>query len=107
MDVILIILSLAVYGYFMYKIGRKQEVSSRMIDAIVAKADFPIGIIEQIDGHYYVHEKDTSKFLGQAATLEEIPQKLFDNKVTIALLMYPEKDPGVYWCINGRLKAHQ
>lgn len=105
MDVLLIVAFVA-FGYFMYRLGKQKTISDKMISAIVAKATFPIGVIEQIDGHYYVYEKDTAHFLGQAATIEEIPQKLLENKITLALLMYPEKDTGVYWCINGKLKAH-
>lgn len=108
MDIINIV-AFIVYGYLMYVLGKRavqRQFSDKMVEAIVAKANVPIGIVEQIEGHYYVYEKDTTKFLGQASTLDELPQKLKDNKIGIALLMYPEKSSQVYWCINGKLKAH-
>lgn len=99
---------LIIFGYLMYSLGKamtKRQISDKVIDGIVAQATVPIGVIEQIEGHYYVYEKDTTRFLGQAATLEELPAKLMENKISLALLMYPEKSQSVYWCINGKLKA--
>lgn len=102
------IVSFIVYGVLMYMWGRgdsKKQITKNVMDEIVSRAAVPIGIVEEIEGHYYVYEKDTTKFLGQAATLEELPKKLLENKITIALLMYPEKSSDIYWCINGKLKA--
>ena len=99
---------LIIVGYLMYSWGKasaKRMISDKMIDNIVAQAKVPIGVVEEIEGHYYVYEKDTTRFLGQAATLEELPAKLMENKIGLALLMYPEKSQTVYWCINGKLKA--
>jgi len=99
--------SIMLYGYGMYMLGKytmKRLVDDKVVNAIVAKANVPIGVIEQIDGYYYVYEKDTTNFLGQAATIEEIPQKLMERKIGLALLMYPERSAAVYWCINGKLK---
>ncbi len=97
-----------VYGYGMYMLGKytmRRLVDDKVVAQIVARANVPIGVIEQIEGQYYVYEKDTTNFLGQAATIEEIPQKLMDRKIGLAILMYPEKSSEVYWCINGRLKV--
>lgn len=102
------ILMLIVYGYCMYTIGKsvsKRIFDDKVVGAVVARANVPIGVIEYIEGQYVVYEKDTTKFLGQASTLEELPMKLLENKITLALLMYPEKSTNVYWCINGRLKV--
>lgn len=104
----LTIFAFIVYGYGMYTFGKytmKRLVDDKIVAQIVARANVPIGVIEQIEGHYYVYEKDTTNFLGQAATIEEIPQKLMEKKIGLAILMYPEKSSDVYWCINGRLKA--
>ena len=106
MDVFTVLI-LIIYGYCMYTIGKsvsRRIFDDKIIDAVVAKANIPIGVVEEIEGHYYVYEKDTTKFMGQAATLEELPKKLLENKVSLALLMYPEKSSEVYWCINGKLK---
>ena len=97
-----------VYGYGMYMLGKytmRRLVDDKVVAQIVARANVPIGVIEQIEGQYYVYEKDTTNFLGQAATIEEIPQKLMDRKIGLAILMYPEKSSEVYWCVNGRLKV--
>lgn len=107
MDMITII-SFAVYGWGMYKLGQssiKQLLGAKVVTEIVSKAKVPIGVIEEIEGQYYVYEKDTTNFLGQSATVEGIPQMLMDRKISVALLMYPEKSPDVYWCINGKIKA--
>ncbi len=97
-----------VYGYGMYMLGKytmRKLVDDKVVAQIVSRANVPIGVIEQIEGQYVVYEKDTTNFLGQANTIEEIPQKLMDRKIGLAILMYPEKSSDVYWCINGRLKA--
>ena len=109
MDMLNIIV-MVVYGVGMYMLGKRslqRQIGDKMIDAMVAKASVPIGVVEEIEGHYYVYEKDTVKFMGQAATLEELPKKLLENKIGLALLMYPEKSSEVYWCINGKLKNTQ
>lgn len=96
------------YGYGMYLFGRytiRSLLDDKVVEQIVSKASVPVCVIEQIEGHYYVYEKDTTNFLGQAATIEEIPQKLMERKIGLAVLMYPEKSSEVYWCINGKLKA--
>lgn len=109
MDMLSIIAFVA-YGYGMYRLGQagiKRQLGDKVVDTMVAKANVPIGVVEEIDGHYYVYEKDTTKFLGQAPTIEELPMKLLENKISLALLMYPEKSSEVYWCINGKLKSTQ
>ena len=101
------ILLMIVYGYGMYQLGRyttQLNVSKKVIEAIVAKVSIPVGVIEQIDNQYYVYDKDTNNFLGQADSLEDLPKKLIANKINLALLMYPEKSSDIYWCINGKLK---
>ena len=93
--------------YGMYMLGKytmRKLVDDKVVAQIVARANVPIGVIEQIEGQYVVYEKDTTNFLGQASTIEEIPQKLMDRKIGLAILMYPEQSRDVYWCINGRLK---
>lgn len=105
---ILNIIAMIVYGVGMYMLGKRsmqRMIGDKMLDAMVAKASVPIGVVEEIEGHYYVYEKDTVKFMGQAATLEDLPKKLLENKIGLALLMYPEKSSEIYWCINGKLKA--
>lgn len=104
----LTILAFIVYGYGMYTLGKytmRSVLDDKVVNAIVARANVPIGVIEHIEGQYVVYEKDTTNFLGQANTIEEIPQKLMDRKIGLAILMYPEKSSDVYWCINGRLKV--
>ena len=108
MDMLSVLL-LVVFGYSMYKLGQssvKQLLGVNVVNEIVSKTKVPIGVIEEIEGQYYVYEKDTTNFLGQATTIEEIPQMLMDRKIGLALLMYPEKSPDVYWCINGKIKVH-
>ena len=107
MDMLTIFATIA-YGYGMYMLGKytmRRLVDDKVVSQIVAKANVPIGVIEHIEGQYVVYEKDTTNFLGQADTIEEIPQKLMDRKIGLAILMYPEKSSEVYWCINGRLKV--
>lgn len=107
MDMTTLILFI-IYGYGMFQMGKytvRKLVDDKVVDAIVAKANVPIGVIEQIEGHYYVYEKDTTNFLAQSPTIEELPQKLMEKKISLALLMFPEKSSEVYWCINGKLKT--
>ncbi len=104
----MIIFAFIIYGYGMYQFGKytmRKMLDDKVVNAIVAKANVPIGVIEQIEGHYYVYEKDTTNFLAQSPTIEELPQKLMEKKIGLALLMYPEQSPDVYWCINGKLKS--
>ena len=76
------------------------------IRAIVDRATFPVTVAEKIEGQYYLYEKDSTNFLGQAPTLEELPRVMFVNKkITLALLLCPEEyDNQQFWCINGKLK---
>jgi hypothetical protein len=54
-----------------------------------------------------VYEKDTTNFLCQAPTLEELPMKMFENnKISLAVLMCPEESADrLYWCVHGKLKT--
>lgn len=108
MDMITVI-AFIVYGWAMYKLGQsaiKTTVAANGIDAIVDRTRFPVGVVEKIDGHYYLYEKDTTNFLCQAERLEDIPMKLWENKqISLAAIMCPEESTQVYWCVNGKLKA--
>lgn len=108
MDITTIIVFI-VYGYCMYRLGQatvRTAIGSAGIDAIIDRTKFPVGVVEKIDGHYYLYEKDTTNFLCQAERLEDIPMKLWENKnVSLAAIMCPEESTQVYWCVNGKLKA--
>lgn len=95
--------------YCSFKLGQMSQrklIAGQGIEAIIERTKFPVGIIEKIDGHYYLYEKDTTNFLCQAEKLEDIPMKLWENKqISLAAVMYPEESSQVYWCVNGKLKA--
>lgn len=94
--------------YCSFKLGQasqKRLMADHAIHAMLAKTRFPVGVAEKIEGHYYLYEKDSTNFLCQAPTLEELAKNLLDNKkISIAALMCPE-DAGaeVFWCVNGKL----
>lgn len=109
MDMITVI-AFVIYGWVMYRWGLstgKALVATVGIDTLVDRAKFPVGVVEKIDGHYYLFEKDTTNFLCQAESLEDIPMKLWENKkISLALIMCPEEGNQIYWCLNGKLKAY-
>lgn len=108
MDVTTII-AFVVYGYFMYYLGKstiKSALANKSIQAIVDRTKFPVGVVEKIEGQYYLYEKDTTNFLCQAERLEDIPMKLWETKqVSLAAIMCPEESNQIFWCVNGKLKA--
>lgn len=96
--------------YVAYKVGQyttEYRMGNATIKEVVDRAKIPVGIIDKIDGHYYIFDKETNDFLCQSPTLEELPKMLYEyKKISLALLMYPEEENEKrYWCINGKLKA--
>lgn len=111
MDMITII-AFIVYGYFMYRIGRSSAmrlVGDQYIQETLKKAAIPVGVLEKIEGQYYLFEKDTTSFLCQAESLEDIPMQLWENKkISLAVILFPEEAADqTFWCINGKLKTIQ
>jgi uncharacterized membrane protein YhiD involved in acid resistance len=102
-----------VYGYGMYWLGKITTMKivasvnmTKHIQDTLAKATIPVGVLEKIDGQYYLYEKDSTNFLCQAEKLEDIPLKLWDSKkISLAVFLYPEEADGrVFWCVNGKLR---
>ena len=109
MDFLSILLA-AGYGYLMYRIGKSSAmrmIGDKHIQDTLAKATIPVGVLEKVDGHYYLYEKDSTNFLCQAEKLEDIPLNLWDNKkISLAVILYPEEaGEQAFWCINGKLKV--
>jgi len=108
MDIVTIIAFIGC-GYVMYNIGKAatmRRIGSKYIENAVGNAIIPIGVLEKIDNKYYLFEKDTTTFLCQADTIDDIPLKLWESqKISLAAILYPEvKKDQLYWCINGKLK---
>ena len=103
------VIAFVIYGWVMYRLGKyavRTAVAGEGINAILDRGKFPFGVVEKIDGHYYLYEKDSTNFLCQAERLEDIPMKLWENKhISLAAIMCPEESTQVYWCVNGKLKA--
>jgi hypothetical protein len=103
-----IILTL-ICGYIMYRVGKssaRRELINSSIKSVLDSAIIPIVVAEEIEGHYYVYEKDTTNFLCQAEKLEDIPINLYSNKkISLALILFPEEaHDRKFWCINGKIK---
>lgn len=99
-----------VYGYGMYWLGKTtamKAVGTKHIQDTLDKAAIPIGVLEKVDGQYYLYEKDSTNFLCQAEKLEDIPLNLWDNKkISLAVILYPEEaGDQAFWCINGKLRV--
>ncbi len=109
MDIIttLFILLAIVVSYKIGQLRMKAYTGNLVIQDVIERARIPIAIIDQIDGHYYIYDKDTNDFLCQSDDLMTVPKKLLDtNKISLAVIMYPEEEyDQKYWCINGKLKA--
>lgn len=103
-----IILLLALGIYISYKLGM---ISQRKIYGDIAfsdalnRAKFPACVAEEIQGQYYLYEKDTNNFLCQAETLHDLPKKLFENKkISLAIILCPQVSrEHPFYCINGKL----
>lgn len=109
MDILTIVCFVA-YGYFMFRLGKSSAmrlVGSKHIQDTLDRAKIPVGVVEQIDGHYYLYEKDSTNFLCQAEKLEDIPMNLWENKkISLAVILYPEQaGEKSFWCINGKLRV--
>lgn len=109
MDFTSILLMIA-YGYFMYWFGKTatmKMVGSKHIQDTLARAAIPIGVLEKVEGQYYLYEKDSTNFLCQAEKLEDIPMNLWENKkISLAVILYPEQaGEKSFWCINGKLRV--
>ena len=107
MDMITALLvALGVYCSFkLGQLSQKRLMADGAINAMLAKTKFPIGVAEKIEGQYYLYEKDTTNFLCQASSLDELAKNLLDNRnISLAALLCPE-DTGaeVFWCVNGKL----
>jgi hypothetical protein len=108
MDFITVIAFL-VYGYGMYRLGQTvalKVVGSKHIQDTLSRATIPIAVLEKLENQYYLYEKDSTNFLCQAETLEDIPLNLWDNKkISLAVVLYPEEaGERAFWCINGKLR---
>lgn len=106
------IIAFVVYGYAMYIWGKSaamKVVGSKHIQDTLERAKIPVGVLENIDGQYYLFEKDSTNFLCQAEKLEDIPLNLWENKkISLAVILYPEQaGEKTFWCINGKLRTVQ
>lgn len=107
---IFIIIALVLFGYVMFRLGKStamQAVGAKHIQDTLDKAAIPIGVLEKVDGQYYLYEKDSTNFLCQAEKLEDIPLNLWDSKkISLAVILYPEEaGDQAFWCINGKLRV--
>lgn len=104
---------LVIYGYCMFLLGKtsmKSFMGQKYIEHAINRAfTIPVGVIEEIDGNYYLYEKDTTNFLCQSNNIEDIPMQLWKTKnIAVALVIFPEsKTLKSFWCVNGKLKAIQ
>jgi hypothetical protein len=106
----LTITAFIVFGYGMYRLGKidaMKMVGSKHIQDTLARATIPIGVLEKVDNQYYLYEKDSTNFLCQAETLEDIPLNLWDSKkISLAVVLYPEEaGEQAFWCVNGKLRV--
>lgn len=104
MENVLFIIILFLMGYIVGMLTVRQQLANKAIAAFTDRSKFPVGIVDIVDGQYLLYEKDTVKFLCQADSLEELPKKLLENNISLALIMCPQlTDKTVYWCVNGKL----
>lgn len=106
------VIAFIVYSWGMYRLGKSvtiRSIGDQHIKDTLAKAVIPIGVLEKVDGNYYLYEKDSTNFLCQAEKLEDIPINLYSNKkISLALILYPEEaSDQKFWCIHGKLKSAQ
>lgn len=109
MDIITLV-AFIVYGYGMFRFGKytaMQAVGTKHVDDTLLKATIPVGVLEKVDGQYYLYEKDSPNFLCQAENLEDIPMNLWESKkISLAVILYPEEaGDQAFWCINGKLRV--
>jgi hypothetical protein len=110
-DIITVIAFIS-YGFFMYLLGVRTfrtEVGEKLVQATLAKANIPIGILEKVKDTYYLYEKDSTTFLCQADRIEDIPANLWSNKkISVAAILHPEETGDqVFWCVNGKIRLVQ
>lgn len=100
-----ILVGLGVYcSYKLGQLSQRKTLADETINSALSRIQFPACVAEKIDGYYYLYEKDTTNFLCQAASFEELPAKLLENKrISLAVMMCPEESTHVFWCVNGKL----
>lgn len=82
------------------------DLGDKAFESIIDRSKFPVTVAEKIDGNFYLYEKDTTNFLCQAPTLEELPKMLLEAKnITLAVIYCPEVSNDRFWCLNGKLKS--
>lgn len=96
-------------SYYMGKSAVLRQFGTKQIELAVQHATIPVGVLEKIEDNYYLYEKDSTNFLCQATSLDEIPVKLWENKkISLALILFPdEMNTQTFWCINGKMKTIQ
>lgn len=104
------IMGLAIYAAYKFgQLVQRRAIAAEGIANVMERAIIPITVAEKIEDHYYVYEKDSTNFLCQAKTLEDIPMSLWENKkISLAVVMCPEEaNDQIFWCLNGKLKIVQ
>ena len=92
-------------GYMLGLLRLRYLVTEKAFENLVDKAIIPIGIIENINDTLYLYEKDTTNFLCQGSSVEELSLNLLANrKINVAFVMFPTENKNqTYWFVNGKL----
>lgn len=106
MDFTLLFITLAaVLGYFLGKAKQSTIFGEKVLSTIVNRANFPVAVVEKIDGQYLLYEKDTTNFLCQAASFDKLADALYEaRRVNMAVIYFPEEyQDKKFWVVNGKL----
>lgn len=97
----------SIIGYQLGLQKIKHMASERALSVLMDRVNFPVAVAEKIDGQYYLYEKDTTNFLCQAKTFEDLAPTLYENKhVNMAIVLCPEEFQDTeFWVINGKMKS--
>lgn len=92
-------------GYVVGLSKIKVLAASKAFDQLVAKAAVTVCVAETIGSITYLFEKDSHNFMCQGSSLEELAQRLLeDKKINIAFVMQPDELVNkTYWFVNGKL----
>lgn len=104
------IIGLVIYAAYKFgQLSQRRAIAEAGIADVIQRASIPVAVAEKIEDQYYVYEKDSTNFLCQAKTLEDIPMSLWENKkISLAVVMCPEEaNDQIFWCLNGKLKIVQ
>jgi hypothetical protein len=101
---IAILLTFVFFAGYMYGIRRIGNSAIQSFQKNASKL-IPMFYIEVEENNYYVYDKETSNFICQGKTMDDVANALNNAKKTFAIVATPiGNDFQLQWFVNGKFK---